>query len=191
MRIYLITHAHTEQDPSVDARYWHLSDQGSLQAWVLARQHFWPNIDYIVLSSEPKTALTIGQVLRERRAPVWRDARFDEVRRPGYAGNYVERVRALFANPARSAGDWESATSALQRFLSAVDNLSRQCPDCTLALVGHGLTFSLYRAHLLGQPTVEVDDWRRLTFCSAALVDPRAGELLQDFQPLAPSPPRA
>ena len=51
-------------------------------------------------------------------------------------------------------------------------------------LVGHGLTLSLYRAYLLGYPTVRFEDWQRLGFAAVALVDPVVDQLLQDFQPV-------
>jgi hypothetical protein len=51
--------------------------------------------------------------------------------------------------------------------------------------VGHGLTLSLFRAHLLGQGEVSMQDWRTLSFAAVAQVDLNAMTLLADFEPVA------
>ena len=79
----------------------------------------------------------------------------------------------------------EAAADALTRFLAGVDDLCGRFPDKTLALVGHGLTLSLYRAHVLGKPKVDLLEWQQLSFVAQAIVDPVAKVLVQDFQPLA------
>ncbi|MCB0098031.1 MAG: histidine phosphatase family protein, partial [Caldilineaceae bacterium] len=71
-----------------------------------------------------------------------------------------------------------------QRFLSGIDALTDAYPHETIALVGHGLTLSLYRAHLLGQPTVKLADWQNLPFAAVAHVAPKRHQLLSDFRPV-------
>ncbi|MCL4859348.1 MAG: phosphoglycerate mutase family protein [Caldilineaceae bacterium] len=181
MKLYLVTHAHTEATPEVDARGWSLSAEGEGQAALLAMQPFWGAVDRIYLSSEPKTRLTVEPVLRQRALPVTVDARLDELRRPGWVEDYRARVAQAFAAPEQPAGDWEPASVALARILAAVADLCAQHPNAASVLVGHGLTLSLYRAHLLGQTQVSVDDWRRLSFAAVAIADPIAGLWLQDF----------
>ena len=80
-RLYLITHAHTQIDPAVDAAHWQLSPTGQAQADALAALPFWADIDRILVSSEVKTHLTIAPVLAQRAIPVTADRRFDEVKR--------------------------------------------------------------------------------------------------------------
>jgi broad specificity phosphatase PhoE len=188
--LYLITHAHTQADPATDAAHWCLSAQGERQAALLVLQPFWTQVDRIVLSSEPKTRLTVAPLLVDRPLPVTVDARFDELLRPGWVEEYERRVAQALANPARPAGDWEPANHGLHRFLAGVADLCTQWPGQTLALVGHGLTLSLYRAHLLGQSHVVLADWQRLSFAAVALVDPVNERLLQDFEPVAGAAPR-
>ena len=185
MRLYLITHAHTAQDRNTEVAQWHLSESGQKQAEILARQPFWEQVDRLILSSEPKTRLTVEQVIAQRKLPVVVDARFDELQRPGWVGDYAAYVQQAFAEPDRPAGAWEPAATALARFLAGIDELCRRFPDATLAFVGHGLTLSLYRAYLLGQPRVVMAEWRQLSFAALALVDPIARQIIQDFQPVA------
>jgi broad specificity phosphatase PhoE len=190
MQLYLITHALTLPDRNTAATAWHLSELGMQQAVTLAAQPFWEQVDAIVLSSEPKTRLTVQRVLAQRSLPVVVDVRFDELHRPGWVDDYTARVRQAFLEPAIPAGEWEAADEALARFLAGIDHLCQRFSEKNLALVGHGLTLSLYRAYLLGRRTVDLAEWQQLSFAALAIVDPVAKVILQDFQPIAGQLPR-
>lgn len=183
MYLYLIRHAHTAQDRHTDSTQWRLSDRGVAQAQQLAQQPFWQTVTHLVLSSEPKTRLTVEPLLAQKPLPVLVDARFDELRRGGWMSveQYQTWVQQALAQPDLAVADWESASAALQRVRSGIAELVQRLPTATLALVGHGLTLSLYRAALLGQRTVHFQDWQQLPFAAVALVDPEQGQLLQDF----------
>lgn len=184
MQLFLIRHAHTAGDPSVNAAEWPLSARGLLQAQALAEAPFWRQVDHIVLSSEPKTRLTIEPTLAKYHLPVTVDGRFDEVRRGGWLEDYVAQVAQFFATPHMAPGKWESAEDALKRFLEGVEALIQQHPHDNVALVGHGLLLSLYRAHLLGRTHVHLGDWQALSFAAVAQVDPQKGRLVEDFYPI-------
>jgi broad specificity phosphatase PhoE len=190
--LFLITHAHTQQQPNVDAATWTLSERGRTQAQILAGQPFWDRVDRVVLSSEPKTRLTVNAVLSACPLPVTVDARFDElIRTAEWTEDYVGRVAQVFAHPHASIHGWEAANQALARFLAGIESLQGQCVGETLALVGHGLTFSLYRAHLLSRTHVDLDEWRSLSFAAVAQVDLQSQKLVADFVPVAGASPRA
>ena len=184
-RLYLITHAHTQVQPQHDARQWGLSTAGQQQAELLATLPMWHDVAAIALSSELKTRLTVDVVLARYPRPVLVDARFDELYRPGWTDDYARQVQRAFAVPMQAAGDWEPAAVALARFRAGLADLCRQFAGTTLALVGHGLTLSLYRAHLLGFEQVRFADWQQLSFAALALVNPVTEEWLGDFQPVA------
>jgi broad specificity phosphatase PhoE len=190
MLLYLITHAHTHPDRNTEATRWSLSETGQQQAELLARQPFWDQVDRIVVSSEAKTTLTIRPVLARRNLPVWIDLRFDELRRGGWVADYPAQVHQALANPTVAVGGWEPANQALQRFLAGIGDVRVRFAGETLALVGHGLTLSLYRAYLLAQPQVDLEEWRQLSFAAVALVDATQGKLLQDFHAVAGELPR-
>ncbi len=189
-RLHLITHAHTAARPDQDATQWHLSAQGQAQAEALAWQPFWSRVDYVVVSAEPKALLTLQPTLARHNLPVVRDARFNELRRGGWAEDYAARVAATFAHPNQAVAGWESAADALARFQSGIAHLIATTPDAGMALVGHGLTMSLYRAYLLGQSHVVMDDWHNLHFAAVAQVDPLTNTLIADFTPIAGASPR-
>lgn len=190
--LYLITHAHTRQQKETDAAGWELSPQGAAQAAGLARLPFWAGVDRVVVSSEAKTRLTVGPLLAAHRLPLTVDGRFDELRRGGWVEAYAAQVAAAFAQPEQPAGEWEPAAAALTRFLEGIHALRDAFPQETIALVGHGLTLSLFRAHLLGKERVDLADWQRLSFCAVAEVAWPGLALRSDFAtpPGVPSIPR-
>ncbi|HQY90637.1 histidine phosphatase family protein [Caldilinea sp.] len=188
--LYLITHAHTQVEPALDAVHWRLSSAGQAQAEALAALPFWPDIDRIVVSREAKTRLTIAPVLAKQNIQLVEDGHFDEAVRPGWVEEYSAHVQDFFAASDRSVGGWEPATHALQRFLAGIALYVTPHDAEQLALVSHGLVLSLYRAHLLGQWPADFDAWRQLGFAAVACVDLRTLALIEDFKPVTNSPLR-
>ncbi len=181
MQVILITHAHTEIEREADSRVWQLSDEGRTQALELAQADFWPEVNRVVVSSEPKTRLTIEAVCRQYDLPIWVDDRFDELRRGGWIENYEAAVRAALGHPDVSYAGWERATDALRRGLDGLASLSGRYPGETVALVGHGLQLMLLRAHWMGHKTVDPDEWARLPFAGFARIDLDGPHILADF----------
>ena len=181
MRIYLITHAHTEQVPHVAIDAWQLSARGIQQATELAKASFWAEIDRVVMSSEPKTWLTVAHIVQARKLPVWIDCRFDELRRSGWFEDYAAQVAKVFAQPTQSVSGWEPASSAQQRAQQGLADLQRRFPGETLALVGHGISLSLVRAGLLGLAQVDHEVWQRLSFGTYAVASLAPPAIIQDF----------
>lgn len=179
-RLYLITHACTQQVPDTDATRWQLNDIGREQAEALARQRFWERVERLLLSSELKTRLTVAPLLDARALPVEEDGRFDELRRtPEWSYDYSARVAEMFRRPREAVAGWEPAAQALGRFRAGIADWRTRYPQETLAIVGHGLTFSLYRAHLLGRRNVDMRDWQALSFAAVACVE--GGTIIDDF----------
>ena len=187
MLAYLITHAHTKQDSTLASMLWQLSPLGMHQIAVLADEPFWAEVSHVAVSSEAKTYLTVQQIATARGLPILVDCRFDELRRGGWVEDYVERVRHVLAQPDQAVGGWEPANHALRRFRAGIENLKTKFPRATVALVGHGLTLSLFRAALMGHKQVDVDAWRQLDFAAVGLADLERNCLLQDFRPAAGS----
>lgn len=187
--LYVITHAHTRADARRPASLWELSAVGRRQAEALAQAPFWQGVDRILLSQEAKTRLTVEPLLARRPLPVTVDSRFDELARgEAWVSDYADQVAQAFAEPNQSVAGWEPASQARDRFLAGVRHACERFAGQVLALVGHGLTLSLYRAHLLGRSRVQMDDWRNLAFASVAQVDPVKNVLLADFRPVEGAP---
>jgi broad specificity phosphatase PhoE len=181
MQLYLITHAHTEQNPSVAADAWRLSARGVEQAARLAEAPFWHHVDRVVVSAEPKTWLTVADVVAQRGLPVWIDSRFDELRRTDWIEDYAAQVAKVFAHAAEKVMGWEAADHVRQRVNTGLADLQVRFAGETLALVGHGLCLSLLRADLLGLAQVDFSAWQRLAFGSHALASLKPRGMLEDF----------
>ena len=179
-KLYLIAHACTRQVPDTDAALWQLNGLGRKQAAALARQPFWDEVDRLLLSCEQKTRLTVAPLLQGKDLPVEQDDRFNELHRtPEWTDDYSARVAEVFRRPRESVAGWEPAAAALDRFCEGIDDWAARHPQETMALVGHGLTFSLYRAHVLGLSTVVLTDWQQLSFAAVACV--QDGQIVEDF----------
>lgn len=186
MRAYLITHVATAQQRARDATQWGLSDAGRAQAAALAAASFWATVEQVIVSSEAKAFLSVASVVADRGLPVWVDSRLDELRRGRWVDGYSAQVAEMLAHPNSSVGEWEAASAALERVCGALAMIERRFAGKTVALVGHGLTLSLLRAHYLGLARVRYDDWVRLPFGAVAAVELPGGRWIQDF-PLAES----
>ena len=187
---YLITHAHTAQDRDHDSRKWVLSEDGRRQVVHLAAEAFWSEVTQVIVSSEAKTLLTVGPITRARALPVTVDARFDELHRPGWVDDYSAHVAATFRFPERSIGGWEPASLTLARFLSGAEVACRRFHNETLALVGHGLSLSLYMAFAGGRDSPDLDEWQRLGFAAVANVDLERHKIIQPFRNISGGPAR-
>ena len=181
MRIYLITHAHTEQSPDVAIDRWSLSSRGVEQARKLVGAPFWDEVDRVVVSAEQKTYLTVAEIVRARSMQVWVDGRFDELRRAGWIEDYGVQIAAVFANPTHSIAGWETVESVRQRAMNGLVDLQRRFKGETLALVGHGLCLSVLRAEALQSPRVDYSEWQRLEFGSYASISLNPLTLISDF----------
>jgi broad specificity phosphatase PhoE len=182
MRVYLITHAHTEQIAGVAADAWRLSMRGIEQAARLAESPFWQQVNRIVVSAEPKSWLTVAKVAAERNLPVWIDSRFDELRRTGWIDDYAAQVARVFAQPTTQVMGWEAAESVRRRVQAGLADLQVRFAGETLALVGHGLSLSVLRADLLGLAQADFSAWQRLAFGSYALISLTPPTVIEDFR---------
>lgn len=184
MLLYLIRHAATERVDAQPAELWNLSAAGFLAAGALAGRRFWPEIGRLVTSTEHKAIATAAPAAELWRLPCEANAAFDEVRRGGYVEDYEAQVRAFFAQPERSVSGWERAADAQARAIAGLAALRAASPDANLALVGHGLLWTLLRAHLLGQSQPDPAEWRAIRMPDVALWrwEGAVWELMQDFE---------
>jgi broad specificity phosphatase PhoE len=167
--------------PDVAVDVWRLSSRGIEQAAKLSHASFWDQVDRVIVSSEPKTWLTVVDVVGARRLSVWIDSRFDELRRGGWIDDYAVQVAMVFAEPSRSIYGWEAANATRARMQSGLADLNHRFADETLALVGHGLSLSLPRAEILGHTRVDFDAWQRLDFGSYASITLNPPTMVEDF----------
>jgi broad specificity phosphatase PhoE len=174
---YLVRHARTQ--PTADeAALWPLSDEGRRQAELLAELPHWRDVALIISSPEEKALATARPAAARHGLPLRADERLRELRRPAvWVGQerYEQIVDEVFASPERSVEGWEPAADVLRRALAMLNEVLAAQREGNVALVGHGLSFSLLLAHLQGLPRPRIDAWRAIPFAAIAAIDPQNG----------------
>ena len=122
----------------------------------------WRQVHRVITSTEKKAIVTAAPAAGLWRLPVEQRAAFDEVHRAGYIEDYENTVRAFFSTPERAPAGWESALQAQARAVSALEDLLALYPRENLALVGHGLLWTLVRAFLRSPWEETFDVWRNI-----------------------------
>ena len=153
--LILIRHSKTQQVPDISSHKWTISDEGVDLARQLSEQLAEYKIEMIFSSHEKKTKET-ANIFKERLnlpSVIELDG-VEETRRgevPYFADHNEFGARVIKAMENKSEilfGD-ESFENALNRFIKAIDSITRQYPNAEyLAVVSHGTVISLYLEHL-------------------------------------------
>jgi broad specificity phosphatase PhoE len=95
---------------------------------------------------------------------------------------YAAMVAEIFQHPDESIRGCEPAALAQQRIVRALDTLVAAHPNCTLAVVSHGIVLALYMCHVkrLARPDPAI--WRGIGFADVAVVDPVGCAVIVDFR---------
>jgi len=156
--IILVRHAHTAQ-VGPDAKAWPLSKRGRTEAARLAQWPGWLDIAAIVTSVEAKAIETAAAITTAHPHLVTLPPMetLGEVDRRGtLVADYEGAVAGFFALPDASPHGWESATAARTRITAAIADAVAPYPAASVAVVAHGLAFTLYLSTLIGGPPADV-----------------------------------
>ena len=178
--VVLVRHAAVEADPAAPPGLWPLSDGGRQGARALARAALWRAIDRIFTSPELKAQETAQIIAGANGIAVTAVENLREVERPAgqWLDDYRAAVAAYFAAPETGAHGWEPAYSAQARIRACIDQL-RVWEPAPFAVIGHGLTLSLYVASLTGADPAGI--WPSITLPDVAVVDPEQGKVISPF----------
>jgi len=163
-KIILIRHSLPVITGDQTASHWKLSAEGRRRcerlAELLAAHH--PTI--IIASTEPK-AIETGQIVGERLGiPVETAPNLHEHERPGTdldtPEQFQTKVARLLENPGELVFGAETGEQARERFSAAVDEVLKQHPAGTVAIVSHGTVMTLFLAQTTGIDPVPF--WKRL-----------------------------
>jgi broad specificity phosphatase PhoE len=190
MQIILIRHAAVEIDQAAPPSSWQLSDEGRAGARLLAQDPIWLPIERIFSSPEPKAFETAHILAGPNGMSVSVVENLHEVVRPPnqwfgeeYPGGYRGAVEAYFAEPSQTTHGWETPAAAQRRIRRCIDTL-REWEPGDFAVVGHGLTLSLYIASVTGLdpaviwPAIQLPDYAILDLVDGRMPRP-FGELFQ------------
>lgn len=178
--VYLIRHAHVEPMNDRHASLWSLSARGEEQAQAVAALPFWSQITAIYSSPEAKAQGTVAPTGK----PITILEELGELDRPvGLIADYQAAVAACFAEPSRSVNGWEPAGQVQRRIQQAVARCVEGAAG-PIAIVSHGLAFSLFLAGLAGKPAPTIAEWRAIPMPGWALLDSESGAIITPFTPI-------
>lgn len=178
--VYLVRHPMTAMDPARHPAEWEVSNDGQRQLDRLLAAPWWPAVEHVYTSTEPK-AVVVGRQAADRFGiPTSAHAALDEVHRQDFVPDYGRVVRAALDHPDLPANGWEALTAARDRAVGFLQSTVGPGP-LPAAVVSHGLVLSQVRAWLQGRDHVDYEEWRSLPFAAVAVVDPAAWRLEADF----------
>lgn len=154
--LYYITHPSALIDKTANPASWDLSDKGREEARLLLEQDFWPGVQLIVTSSEPKSR-TVGAMMAEAFSiPVEENAALGEADRSKKPflplDEYMKSIQEAYTKPDEHIHGWESHHQMYERNQKAVDAILAVNPNKTIAIIGHGGSGTCVKCYLGNLP---------------------------------------
>jgi broad specificity phosphatase PhoE len=183
-KVVLIRHAEVLQVPGVPTEQWSLSDGGKSAAWKLGHHPFLGEVEFFVAGEEPKMVATATACARRKpvvTSPDLRELNRDAVGWLSSEDAYLDLIRRILSHPNESVQGCESAVSARERVVKAIDEVLDHRPGETFAVVSGGLTLALYLSHLQGKREPDFALWKSIRFPDMAVVAPRENAVIHNF----------
>jgi probable phosphoglycerate mutase len=169
-RLVLVRHGET--DWNAEGRYQGQSDvplntNGVAQAEALARQLRGERFDAIYSSDLARAAQTAEVLAGATGVPVHYDPRLREIDQGEWEGLLLADIEARYAEAferrrldplATRPPGGETVGQVRQRVLEVIDELRRDYPNSTVAIVSHGLAIALVKVYLAHLPVESVWD---------------------------------
>lgn len=169
----LILIRHGETDWNLEGRYSGQTDvplntNGKRQARKTAERLQNQKIDAIYSSDLIRAQETAEALGHERDIPLHLDARLREINQGQWEGMHIEEIRTRYAeawkvhkeNPLSVAPPGgETVGQVRARVFAAVADILHQHPKAVIAIVSHGLSLALLRAHVANAAIEEVWDF--------------------------------
>ena len=172
-KLILIKHAAPLVDPAKSSDLWKLSEAGREQAANLAVTLRAMEIAAIVSSEEPKakeTAEIVGTALSVKVETACELREHDRRNVPHMRSrDFISMVELFFRKPNERVLGSESATKALTRFTTAIDEAIASHAEGNIAVVAHGTVIALYLAANSQRNGFEL--WRAMGLPSYAVVN--------------------
>lgn len=170
-KVYLVRAVET-QETHEDPMFWPLSERGEDQAKMIARLPLWDEVQAIVTSDESSAIATVSQIVRERRKPLFHDARLRELKRTTeHLEDPEARILEVMQKPALSIGGWERAADAQARMAACFDDLVARYGETPIAVVSHGMSLALLVSMLEESVGYAFDYWQSIGHGTVILVE--------------------
>lgn len=164
-RLILVRHSVPELDSAQPGKLWGLSADGRARCLPLADALRAYQPDLIFASTERKAQETATLLAEALRLP-WQTAdNLHEHERPNTPffptpDEFHAALANFFRRPDALVFGAETATQALARFQTAVENIFSQHPHKNVLIVSHGTVMALFLAHRTGDNAFEI--WQKL-----------------------------
>ena len=154
--LYYVTHPSVAIDKTTNPAGWDLSERGKEEAKRLLGQDFWPNIQLVCTSSEPKSRSVGAMVAAEFGIPVEEHQELGEADRSKTPfvplEEYMQAIQEAYAKPDEHVRGWESHHKMSLRNQKAIESLLAAHPDKTIAIIGHGGAGTCVKCYLGKMP---------------------------------------
>jgi broad specificity phosphatase PhoE len=172
-KIILIKHASPQVDPAVPSDQWRLSERGRASCVKLA-ELVRPHVPTAIVSSEEPKAVETAELVAQKLSIPHRSApnlhEHDRRNVPHMrSSEFISMVEVFFRKPDELVLGRETARQALDRFNSDLEDVIRQNPADSIAVVTHGTVLALFLAEKTNRPGFEL--WRQLGLPSFAVLE--------------------
>ena len=184
-KLYYITHPSVQIDKNVSPENWDISEKGRQEAQELLKQDFWPEVEVVFTSTEPKSR-TVGSMVAEAFGlPVEAIKELGEADRTETPflplDEYMQAIQEAYRTPDTSVRGWESHHDMFVRNQEAVDKLLAKYPGRTIAIIGHGGAGTCVKCYL-GNVRLDFSQDPQRTGC-IFIADTNSHRLIRDWYP--------
>ncbi|NIS82486.1 MAG: alpha-ribazole phosphatase [Anaerolineales bacterium] len=169
----LILIRHGVTDWNLEGRYSGQSDvplntQGREQALAVSTRLEGETIDAIYSSDLMRARQTAETLIRNRSVPLYLDPRLREIHQGDWEGMLFAEIQARYAEAWKTRKNdplsvappgGETVGKLRQRVLAAIRDILQAHPQGTVAVVSHGLSLAIIRAHIASVPIEKVWDY--------------------------------
>jgi len=182
-KLYYITHPSVAIDRTIDPASWDLSDKGREEMKELLKQEFWPEVELVVTSIEPKSK-TVGSMIAEAfNIPIEAHRELGEANRSKTPflplDEYMQAIQEAYNQPDEHVRGWESHHEMFERNQKAIEALLVAHPGKTIAVIGHGGAGTCVKCYL-GQLPLSFSQDPQRTDC-IFIADTIQREILRDW----------
>lgn len=162
--LYLIRHAQTKVDPSMDSELWQLEPSAKKVCQSLAKTLELSGITRVVSSDMPRARETGRVIAKHLTIPCQTAPNLHEHERTGvpFMGEeiWLKTVTSFFTHQDKLVFGKETAVQVRERFDKAVKEVLERYPNEKLAICSHGTVMSLFIAYY--NPVDILEFWQTL-----------------------------
>jgi broad specificity phosphatase PhoE len=179
---HFLRHAETSWDRTTPPVKWILSERGKRDADQLALSGIFNHIAVIIASCEEKAFQTALPIAERLGKEITSFVELNDL----YKGESVlegdkffKAVESCLKNPRESLNGWETASRALERSSTKIDEIDSAYDGKNILIVSHGCVLSLYFARTLGKMDEVYERWRVTPFCARGII--KNGKVVKDI----------